>query len=409
MATAESLRLKHLYRILQCLCWALSVLGCWNQFGYNRSALIFLAMLLIYQSSTLVLNIYSDVFPQLKKATFPAVFLDAVITGLFLQLVDFNYALSIGILISFSVAYLQPFNSMAVIAIFGLFTTLLTMHFFSFPSLPITGLIESVILTLLMCFFVIYIFLKHSFDRELVAKLEQQSTTNRDLNLRIFKISKYLSPVLRKSIIAGNQVHVTAQEKPLTIFFSDMQGFSQLSEQLSPEKLTWLINSYLTEMSEIVFRFGGTLDKVIGDSLMVFFGDPSSRGVKNDAVACVCMAISMNNAMEDLKKRWVAKGISNPPSLRIGINSGVCKVGNFGTENRLEYTVLGSTVNLASRLESIAGLDEIVLSKQTYKLVKDRVHCIRKSTTTINGCSDKVTLYKAASIYQNDNAHQPLQ
>ena len=99
----------------------------------------------------------------------------------------------------------------------------------------------------------------------------------------------------------------------MTIFFSDMQGFSELSEQLSSEKLTWLINSYLAEMSEIIFRFGGTLDKVIGDSLMVFFGDPNSRGKKNDAVACVCMAISMNNAMQDLKKRWIANGISNPP------------------------------------------------------------------------------------------------
>jgi class 3 adenylate cyclase len=157
-----------------------------------------------------------------------------------------------------------------------------------------------------------------------------------------------------------------------------MTDFSQLSEQISNEKLVWLINSYLEEMSGIIFKFGGTLDKVIGDSIMVFFGDPHSRGESNDALACVSMAQSMNEAMQRLRHKWLASGIENPPSHRIGINTGSCKVGNFGTDTQLAYTVMGTAVNLASHIESIANSNEIVLSEQTYKLVKDRIKCERK-------------------------------
>ena len=180
--------------------------------------------------------------------------------------------------------------------------------------------------------------------------LAQQSTDNRKLKSDIFSLSKYLSPSLTKSIIDGDAVQVYATDKDLTIFFSDMQGFSKLSEELNIEKLSWLINSYLNEMTEIVFRFGGTLDKVIGDSIMVFFGDPSSRGAKKDAVACVCMALAMKESMANLKKRWVEAGIKNPPSIRMGINTGNFRVGNFGTLTKLNYTVMGNTVNLASYL-----------------------------------------------------------
>ena len=315
--------------------------------------------------------------------------------------VDSNYAISLVLLFGISVVYISSMNAHSLNAIVAIILIILTSHFYSYPAIKITPIVESIVLTILLGSYMIYVIIRQKYHQVISEKLDYQITVNRELSLWNFKLSKYLSPVLSKSIRTGTQVHVQAEEKPMTIFFSDMQGFSELSEQLSSEKLTWLINSYLAEMSEIIFRFGGTLDKVIGDSLMVFFGDPNSRGKKNDAVACVCMAISMNNAMQDLKKRWIANGISNPPSLRIGINSGICKVGNFGTENRLEYTVLGSAVNLASRLESIAGLNEILLSESTYMLVKERVHCDIKCTATIKGHSNKVTLYKAKNIFQN--------
>lgn len=118
---------------------------------------------------------------------------------------------------------------------------------------------------------------------------------------------------------------------------------------------------------------------MIGDSIMVFFGDPSSRGAKKDAVACICMALAMKESMANLKKRWLEAGIKNPPSIRMGINTGNCRVGNFGTLTKLNYTVMGNTVNLASYLESIAEPNEILISENTYTLVKDRFHFTKRS------------------------------
>ena len=405
---AEPLRLKQLYRLVQCLNGSIVLLSSWDQLSYHHSALIFLAALLVYQLLTFSIYVYYATSPWLKTSGVIVGFVDGVIAGLLLKLIEFDYALSLGIVISFSIVYLRPPKTLALTAICGIFTTILSARSFSLPSVLVTGVIQSVALTLSMSFFLIYSILKHREYAALAGKLEDQSVVNGDLELRIFRISKYLSPVLRKAIVAGKDVCVTAQEKPLTIFFSDMQGFSRLSEELSSEQLTWVVNSYLTEMSEIVFSFGGTLDKVIGDSLMVFFGDPNSRGAKEDATACVCMAIAMNEAMEALKQRWVAKGISSPPSLRMGINSGTCKVGNFGTENRLEYTVLGSAVNLASHLEAAAEANEIILSEHTYNLVKDRVYCIKKPAVQIKGFLDSVIIYKAVDIYKNGDLSQDI-
>ena len=186
-----------------------------------------------------------------------------------------------------------------------------------------------------------------------------------------------------------------------------MAGFTKLAEELDPEQLTSLLNTYLTEMSEIAFRFGGTIDKVIGDSIMVFFGDPESRGVRSDAVTCVSMAIAMRKAMEDLQLRWHKEGIERPPALRMGINSGLCKVGNFGTENRLDYTLLGRAVNLASRLESSAESNEILLSEDTYGLVKDTIHCIDKGQISIKGFSEAVNVYSAIDLHKHLKADYP--
>ena len=160
-----------------------------------------------------------------------------------------------------------------------------------------------------------------------------------------------------------------------TAFFSDIQSFSTFSEVLEPEKMVSLMNEYLTEMTDILLENRGTLDKYIGDAIMIFFGDPKTRGAKEDALACVSMALEMKKAMQVFRYKWLDKGIAQPLDIRIGIHTDTCTVGNFGSQDRLDYTTIGNGVNLASRLESSAHPNQILISEETYLLVRDVIAC----------------------------------
>ena len=168
------------------------------------------------------------------------------------------------------------------------------------------------------------------------------------------KLSKYFSPQVYESIFSGKlDVKVQTKRKPLTVFFSDLQGFTELTERLEPEVLTELLTQYLTKMSNVAIKWGGTIDKFIGDAILVFFGDPNSRGDEEDAIACVSMAMDMLEELNKLRISWRKKGLAKPLNARMGIHTGVCTVGNFGSEDRLDYTIIGNGVNLASRLSLI--------------------------------------------------------
>ena len=130
-----------------------------------------------------------------------------------------------------------------------------------------------------------------------------------------------------------------------------------------------MLTHYLTEMSKIAIRWGGTIDKFIGDAILVFFGDPVTKGNKEDAVACVLMALEMLDKIESIREFWRDRGVARPLNVRMGVHTGVCTVGNFGSEDRLDYTVIGNGVNLASRLESNSEPNQILISEDTYLLV----------------------------------------
>ncbi len=209
------------------------------------------------------------------------------------------------------------------------------------------------------------------------------------------KLAKYFSPQVYQSIFSGKlDVKIQTKRKPLTVFFSDLEGFTELTERLEPEVLTEILTQYLTEMSNIAIKWGGTIDKFIGDALLVFFGDPSSNGNKEDAIACVSMAIEMLEKLEILRNFWRDKGISKPLNARIGIHTGVCTVGNFGSEDRLDYTIIGNGVNLASRIETSAGSNKILLSEDTYLLIKKDIICSKKQKIDVKGISYPVQTYE---------------
>jgi len=210
------------------------------------------------------------------------------------------------------------------------------------------------------------------------------------------QLSKYLSPQIYESIFSGKQhVHIESKRKKLTIFFSDLAGFTSISDSLESEEVTDMLNYYLTEMSKIALEYGGTIDKYVGDAILIFFGDPETQGVKKDALNCVKMAIDMQKKMQELEGQWAENfALKQPLKIRIGINTGYCTVGNFGSEDRLDYTVIGGQVNLASRLESIARPGEISISFDTYSQVNDEINCIEVETVHVKGIRDEIRVFE---------------
>jgi adenylate cyclase len=208
------------------------------------------------------------------------------------------------------------------------------------------------------------------------------------------KLSRYLAPQVYKSIFSGEKdVAIAADRKRLTIFFSDIKDFTALTESMQPEEITTLLNEYLTEMSSIAIGHGGTLDKFIGDAILVFFGDPETRGAAEDARACLRMALEMQRRLGELNVKWRKAGLEQPFRVRMGVNTGFCNVGNFGSHDRMDYTILGAEVNLAARLQSIAEPGRIVVSYETYALVLDIVAGHALPSLSMKGIAREVVPY----------------
>ena len=202
-------------------------------------------------------------------------------------------------------------------------------------------------------------------DREIIEQKSQQLETLAN------RLAKYLSPQIYNSIFSETEdASKTHARKNLTIFFSDIVQFTDLSDTMEPERLATVINSYLSEMTNIAIECGGTIDKFIGDAILVFFGDPETQGDAEDALRCVEMAVRMQERVEQLQSFWKKNGVANGLRVRMGIATGYCTVGNFGSDQRLDYTVLGSPVNLAARLQGLADPKKIVLDQNTVSLVE---------------------------------------
>ncbi len=219
------------------------------------------------------------------------------------------------------------------------------------------------------------------------------------------QLAKYLPPQIHEALFAGNyDTRVATRRKKLTVFFSDIRNFTQTSESLQPEALTEYLNEYFSEMTQVALAHGATIDKYMGDAMMVFFGDPESRGVRDDARACVEMALHMLERLKVLQKRWRAVGFDQPFEIRIGINTGYCNVGNFGSEQRLSYTIIGGEVNLAQRLESHADVGGILMSYETWVHVQDLVEAEPRGAIQMKGIARNVQTYAVKARKSAANA-----
>ena len=239
-------------------------------------------------------------------------------------------------------------------------------------------------------------------EQRLNAAAKVIAQKNKELEALSTKLSKYLSPQIYNSIFTGAQaVEIASSRKKLTIFFSDVVNFTETTDKLESEELTNLLNHYLTEMSKIALEYGGTIDKYIGDAIMAFFGDPELKGVKEDAIACVRMAIAMLRRMRELRSEWQELGAERPFQLRIGINTGYCTVGNFGGEDRMDYTIIGNVVNMTARLQTQAEVDSILIGHETYSLVKDVVATEEQPSIKVKGFADPIRCYKVLGLYDD--------
>jgi adenylate cyclase len=238
-------------------------------------------------------------------------------------------------------------------------------------------------------------------DREII---EEKSKKLESLAKRL---AKYLSPQIYQSIFAdengGEHKHT---RKNLTIFLSDIVKFTDLADTLEPERLATVINSYLSEMSLIAVECGGTIDKFIGDAILIFFGDPKSEGETEDALKCAEMALRMLKRVEELNKHWKKLGVVDGLKVRMGIATGFCTVGNFGSDLRLDYTVLGSPVNLAARLQTMAEHNSIFVDEHTKGLITSHVNCEFVDEITPKGFARPIPVHRLKDFRSADHRDQ---
>lgn len=202
-------------------------------------------------------------------------------------------------------------------------------------------------------------------------------------------IQRYLPKrVTDKILLNPDGVRVEGERRPVTILFGDLSGFTAMSETMDPEQVVEVINQYFDRMVEIAERYGGHIDKFMGDALMVLFGAPVAH--EDDALRACLAAIEMQEAMQQFNREQ-RTGINL--AMSIGINSGEVVAVNVGSKSRMEYTVIGDNVNLASRLEGVAQANETVIGENTYRQVKGRVRLKKLPPVKVKGKAKPQNVY----------------
>jgi class 3 adenylate cyclase len=208
---------------------------------------------------------------------------------------------------------------------------------------------------------------------------------------RASDLRRYLSPQLADQILSGQMV---VGDKPrrrnLTVLFCDLRDFTPMSLKVEPDELVDMLNEYFTTMTEIIFKHGGTLDKYIGDAIMCFFGDPAPY--TNHPQRAVSTALEMRKQVAELQRRWHV--FEHPLTIGIGISTGYVTVGNIGSPSRLEYTVIGNHVNLASRLADRAKPGQILISERTMVGVQESVDSVQVFNVRLQGVSNRIKVFE---------------
>jgi adenylate cyclase len=210
--------------------------------------------------------------------------------------------------------------------------------------------------------------------------------------------SHYLSKeVINELMDDPSKLKLGGEKRPVTVIFTDIRGFTAFSESHQPEEVVAMLNELLSEQVKVVFKYNGTLDKFVGDELMAFFGAPGEIHAQDHAIVAVRTAIDIQIKLKELKEKW-AKENKEALYIGIGINTGDVVVGNMGSSERMDYTVIGDNVNLAARLCSAAGGAEILISESTYEQVKKEVKVEKLEPISVKGKAKPVSIYRVISL-----------
>ncbi|RIK52388.1 MAG: hypothetical protein DCC59_10320 [Chloroflexi bacterium] len=224
--------------------------------------------------------------------------------------------------------------------------------------------------------------------------LEQAVSQEREKRRVRNLFSRFISPQMVDQMMRTRDINSLNKRADLTIIFSDIRGFTTLSEKLPPEDVVSLLNPYLEAMSQVIYKHGGTVDKYEGDAIIAFFGEPVPY--KDHAARAVRASLDMRKALANLRDQWAKEGRPSQIEMGVGVNSGEVFVGLLGSEQRINYTVIGDNANLAARLQDLTKTYAwpILVSESTYQQIKDEFDAELADAVTVKGKTKAVNVYK---------------
>ena len=236
-------------------------------------------------------------------------------------------------------------------------------------------------------------------NQRLEARVEEQMGEL----VRTGELKRFLPQQVAQGLLDG-QLHAGFERRKVTLLFADMVGFTDLSDTLEPEELSAVLNEYLQEMTAVAVTHGGTLDNYIGDGLMVLFGAPELAEERDQAWSAVCAALAMRERARDLAADLRGRGIPADLQVRVGINTGHCTVGVFGSDVLRAYKAVGYAVNISARLQSEAAPGTILSGFRTYALVKDRVRAVQREPLTVKGSARPVEAWEVVEAVPSESS-----
>ncbi len=216
--------------------------------------------------------------------------------------------------------------------------------------------------------------------------------------VRTGELRRFLPAQVAEGLLAGHRGSGGLERRKVTSLFADMVGFTDLSDTLDPEELAEVLNEYLREMTAVLISHGGTLDNYIGDGIMAVFGAPNRMDEEEQAWAAVQSALAMQDRSRQLAARIRSRGIPADLQIRVGVNSGHCMVGVFGSDALRAYKIVGFAVNIAARLQTEAAPGTILAGYRTYAMVQDRVRAEHREPFAVKGAARPVEAWEIVGL-----------